>query len=124
MPGGEVTNWSARAETEAAWARLPRATKDALLRKRIPHRTGIDEIVSHRKTRTTGATVTVTKVGPGSSFEQDPGWMTMCLNHGQLVFHETRALAMENSSVPEQWCSDCESIAAGKRPKFTGRKIR
>jgi hypothetical protein len=85
--------------------------------------TAIDQIISHRKTRTTGATVTITRVGPGSSFEQDPGWMTMCLNHGQLVFHETRALAFENAPVPEQWCSDCELLVTLGEPKISGRKI-
>lgn len=87
-------------------------------------RTGIDEIVRHTKARSTGATITVTRVGPGSAFEQDAGWMTMCLDHGQLVFHETRALAEDNAVAPEQWCSDCTSIGDDKRPRIEGAKLR
>jgi hypothetical protein len=87
-------------------------------------RTGIDEIVHHAKTRQTGATVTVTRVGPGSAYEQEPGWMTMCLNHGQLVFHETRSLAIAHAADPAGWCSDCTAIADVTRPYITGPKLR
>lgn len=86
--------------------------------------TGVDEIVRHVKTKSTGATVTVTRVGPGSSYEQEPGWMTMCLDHGQLVFHDTRILAVRHSSEPEGWCTDCAAIAEGKRPHIAGPKLR
>lgn len=85
--------------------------------------TGIDEIVRHVQAKETGATVIVQRVGPGSAYEQEPGWMTMCLNHGQLVFHQSRILAVRHSSYPSNWCSDCQDIAGGKSEKITGRKL-
>lgn len=89
----------------------------------MAHTTDIDEITSHRKTRQTGATVTVTRVGPGSTYEQDSGWMTMCLDHGQLVFHDSRSLANDHAVTPADWCSDCASIHDGKRPYIAGPKL-
>lgn len=90
--------------------------------------TGIDEIVRHVKTDQTGATVTVTRVGPGSTYEQEPGWMTMCLDHGQLVFHETRILATRHSSNPAGWCESCANLHSdilhGRAEKISGAKIR
>lgn len=88
-----------------------------------PKQTGIDEIVRHAQAKSTGATIIVQRVGPGSAYEQEPGWMSMCLNHGQLVFHDTRILAVRHSSEPEGWCSDCETIASGKGAKIRGAKL-
>lgn len=81
-------------------------------------RTSVGEVVSHRQARETGSTITVERTGPGSWIEQEPGWITLCLNHGQLVIHETRALAQDHASLPSGWCSDCALIARGERPKI------
>jgi hypothetical protein len=88
-----------------------------------PRETGIDEIVRHAQAKSTGATITVTRVGPGSVYEQEPGWMTMCLNHSELVFHETRLLAVRHSSAPEGWCGGCGHIEA-EGEKIQGAKLR
>ena len=82
-------------------------------------RTEVGIIVRHTKTQQTGATVVTEKVGPGSWIEEEPGWMTLCLNHGQLIFHETRTLAEWHHSDPGGWCSDCRRIKQGVMPKLT-----
>lgn len=83
----------------------------------------VGQIVLHTKTRETGATVTVERTGPGSWVEQEPGWMTLCLNHSTCCLHETRLLAEQHAATPSGWCSDCQCIASGDAPRITGAKL-
>jgi hypothetical protein len=84
-------------------------------------RVDIGMILRHTQARSTGATVTVERTGPGSWIEQEPGYMTMCLSHSTCVLHYTRRDAFDNAAAPEQWCGDCELIADGKRPRIAAK---
>ena len=87
-------------------------------------RRDIGEIVHHRKARSTGATITVERTGEGSWIESQPGWMTIDLSHSTVASHDTRATAVDFAAHPEEWCGDCQLIAAGKRPRIEGSKVR
>lgn len=84
-------------------------------------RTPVNLIVHSVQVRETGATISVERTGPGSWIEQEPGWVTLCLNHAQLALHDTRRLAVAHAAAPSGWCSDCERIARGQRPKIVER---
>ena len=86
-------------------------------------KTEIGMVTRHTKTRQTGATVTTERTGPGSWIEQEPGWVNLCLDHGQLIHHRTRSLAERFHSRPAEWCSDCRRIVDGKRPRIDGPKV-
>jgi hypothetical protein len=105
-------------EFPSVWATIGREVK--VLRSR----TGVGEIVHHRVAASTGATIVVERTGPGSSIEQDRGWATVCLNHGMLIIHETRKLAVAFAAVPEEWCGDCERIADGTADRITTGLVR
>lgn len=85
--------------------------------------TEIGQITRHAVSRETGATITVERTGEGSWIEQEPGWMTECLNHGQIMHHRTRRLAEWHAAIPSGWCGDCWYIAEGKRPRITTGRI-
>lgn len=34
-------------------------------------------------------------------------WWTICDDHGQLVQHQTRALAVAHAARPDGWCEEC-----------------
>lgn len=40
-------------------------------------------------------------------------WQTMCEEHGNIISHETLALARSHASVPEDWCEGCRDIVDG-----------
>lgn len=84
-------------------------------------RTTVNEIAYSTQARETGATITVEKTGPGSWIEQEPGWMTLCLNHGTCCSHDTRELAESHASTPSGWCADCRNIVEGIRPRIKER---
>lgn len=88
-------------------------------RRRVP----VNEIVRHTRARSTGATIAVERTGPGSWIEQDPGWVTVCVNHGQCCMHETRRLAESFAACPEEWCSDCRLIADSDRPRIKDEAV-
>lgn len=37
------------------------------------------------------------------------GYATVCEEHGELMIHETRALAVWHATTPREWCSECRS---------------
>lgn len=86
--------------------------------------TAVNELIHHRKARSTGATITVERTGEGSWIEQEEGWMTVDLTHGTVASHDTRAAAVDFAAHPEEWCGDCRLIADGKRPCIEGSKVR
>lgn len=86
--------------------------------------TAVGTIISHRVARSTGATIIVERTGDGSWVEQEPGWMTLCLNHASCVLHDTRSLAMRHAAEPEGWCGDCGRIAYGDAPRIHAGKVR
>lgn len=71
-------------------------------------RTPVGGVVLDRVVRETGTRVYVERTGPGSSIEQEPGWATVCQDHGGVVVHETRRLAERFASVPTEWCPTCQ----------------
>lgn len=83
----------------------------------------IGTVIHHRVARETGATTTVERTGPGSWIEQEPGWMTFCLNHSTICMHPTRELAISHASCPSGWCGDCRRIVEGKAPRITTGKV-
>lgn len=71
----------------------------------------VDTVIARRRARSTGATISAQRVGPGSWLEQEPGWATVCEMHSTCVMHETRRLAKAFMAAPEEWCQPCEQIA-------------
>ena len=59
-----------------------------------------------RKARTTKTRVALASPGEVSCTEE--GWQTICEDHGGVMGHETRKLAVSWWSHPEDWCPTCQ----------------
>jgi hypothetical protein len=58
-----------------------------------------------RRTRSTKTIVTLSFEGHD---HPDGPWMTLCEDHGGCVHHQTKALALQWLSHPEEWCPTCK----------------
>lgn len=58
-----------------------------------------------RLCRSTGTTVAL--VDRGADDDEDNRWETICVDHGGVCSHQSRKLATEFLSHPEEWCEDC-----------------
>lgn len=57
--------------------------------------------------RTTRAGVKVALVDRGADDDEGQRWETVCVTHGGVCSHDTRALAAQWLSHPDEWCEDC-----------------
>jgi len=65
--------------------------------------------ISLRRTRQTGTVVGVYKCAE-AGLDDDDGqapWATVCEEHGTVISHRTRKLALSHASDPSGWCEDC-----------------
>lgn len=64
----------------------------------------MERLILERKNRRTGVTVQLVHAP-----DQDPDqpWETICADHGGVCSHQTRRLAQDFLSVPDEWCEDC-----------------
>lgn len=70
-------------------------------------RTDIAGIRSAHFARETGTLVLVVD-GEAQGLDTEGGrWYTICDDHGQIICHETLALAKAHSSDPLGWCEVC-----------------
>ena len=70
------------------------------------------KLVERRINRTTRATISL-RDGQGeyANPKTEGGrWITLCETHGNLVNHETRALARSWMAEPQTWCEECSRI--------------
>ena len=73
------------------------------------------ELLAERRTRSTG---TLVQLVYSESADPDQPWETICVDHGGVCSHETRTLAEQWLSHPDEWCEDCmygEGTLAGER---------
>ena len=71
-----------------------------------------ERLIESRRRRQTGTTVDVVY-----GLDGNPGWWNVCVEHGGICEHETRALAMSFASVPIEWCPTCqENAGIGANP--------
>ena len=72
-------------------------------------------IVQERRARSTGTTIQVVDRGT-DDFERAEAreqgytwnrWETICVDHGTVCSHETRAIAESWASHPDEWCEPC-----------------
>lgn len=63
-------------------------------------------LIQSRRSRTTGTTVEVWR-----NFDYQPGYQTICVEHGGICEHETRRYATDWAPVPDQWCPGCQGDA-------------
>ena len=73
-----------------------------------------------RRCRATGTVVTL--VWNEGADESQP-WETICVDHGGVCSHETRALAEAWLPHPDEWCEDCMygvGTLAGTNPDAPG----
>lgn len=75
-----------------------------------------EQTIIERRCRATG-----TKVALVYNESADPSqpWETVCCEHGGVCSHETRTLAEDWLSHPDEWCEDCmygEGTLSGERP--------
>lgn len=69
----------------------------------------MSRVVAERRVRQTGTVVQVIDNRDGDFDGDDPnGWFNLCVDHGGVVSHETRALAMDFMPVPREWCPTCQ----------------
>jgi hypothetical protein len=74
-------------------------------------RSGAVNVVTRHRARSTGTVVLVIDNRDRSFDCDDPnGWFNLCDDHGNVVSHATRRLAVHFASAPEQWCADCQSV--------------
>jgi len=69
-------------------------------------------IVLYRKARSTKTHVGLYR-SDEAGIESDPEypWSTVCVEHGGVVCHHTRAAAETFLSHPEDWCPTCQEGA-------------
>lgn len=65
-------------------------------------------VVSSTRSRQTGTTVEVVDNRDKMFDEGDENWFTICVEHGMLCSHRTRALAFRFAPVPREWCPTCQ----------------
>jgi len=64
-----------------------------------------EPLVLSRRCRSTG-----TRVALYHTPDCDDGpWQTVCEDHGGCVHHQSRRLALQWLSHPEDWCPDCQT---------------
>lgn len=68
-------------------------------------------VVRETKARSTGTTIWVIDNRDGSFDSADLGWFTLCCTHGMVCSHESRRVAMDFASAPEEWCQECRLLA-------------
>ena len=71
--------------------------------------------VRHAVARSTGATTYAHKT--------DDGWRVLCLNHGAATTVASRGPAWKTASHPQDFCSTCGKIDAGKAGKITEGRL-
>lgn len=64
-----------------------------------------EKILIERKARATKTIVQL--VDRGKDDFEDQRWETICVDHGGVCSHNTRALATDWLSHPDEWCEDC-----------------
>lgn len=67
-------------------------------------------LVAYRRSRQTGTHVGVYQAQE-AGIEEDPAagrWATVCEEHGGVVLHPTRRLAMSHAPFPLDWCPTCQ----------------
>jgi hypothetical protein len=75
----------------------------------------IEGIRLERRARATG---TMVALSYSPSADEAQPWETICLDHGGVCCHETRAVAMGWLAHPDEWCEDCmygEGTLSGER---------
>lgn len=69
-------------------------------------------VIQERRARSTGTVVQVIDNRDGSfDRDDDNGWFNLCVDHGNIVSHETRKLALHWAPAPDEWCPTCQEIA-------------
>lgn len=63
-----------------------------------------ETVLLERRARATG---TVVLLVYNAGADPDQPWETICVDHGGVCSHETRALATGWLSHPDEWCEDC-----------------
>ena len=66
-------------------------------------------VVQRRRARSTNATIEVIDNRDRSYMDDESRWYTLCVDHGYLVGHPTRALATSWAAEPESWCESCQT---------------
>lgn len=77
-------------------------------------------VVIERRSRQTGTTVQLVDRGlddfeRAEARERDGEWLrweTICIDHGSVCSHLSRAVATSFLSVPGEWCEDCMGLHA------------
>lgn len=69
--------------------------------------------VKTSRARSTHTTVEVWRSADyGLDLADGGSWVTVCVEHGNNVQHQTRALAIAWASSPETWCATCQEASA------------
>ena len=69
-------------------------------------------IAHSNRNRRSGATI-VAVTAEGQGLDPCGGkYVTLCHTHGNLINHETKALALSHMAVPDAWCDDCHEAYA------------
>lgn len=72
----------------------------------------MSRVVRETRSRQTRTVVQVIDNRDGSFDSDDPNaWFTLCVDHGGVCSHETRALAESFAPVPVEWCPTCQEQA-------------
>lgn len=67
------------------------------------------KIVKASTARSTGSRVLVIDNRDRDFMDDKQRWYTLCDDHGFLVGHETRSIAISWSAEPQTWCEGCAS---------------
>ncbi len=59
-------------------------------------------LIQERRNRETGTIIEVWK-----DFDGEPGYATICQEHSQITYHDTRRLALYMAPSPLTWCEVC-----------------
>lgn len=70
---------------------------------------GICGCIQERKCRASGTTIQVLHVEQAGfdKDDEDYSYVTICLDHGFLVYHQTLSKAIDHAAYPE-WCAECQ----------------
>lgn len=76
-------------------------------------------LIQARRNRETGTTIEVHDLdAPDAPLDRgedrgygvgrdEPRWLTLCVDHGHLCTHYTRADAISHAALPSGWCEPC-----------------
>jgi len=73
---------------------------------------GAEQTVRVTRARSVGSLVALIDNRSEGYEIQGAAWQTQCITHGYDCGHDSKHVAVSWASAPEEWCDECQALAA------------